>query len=104
MDLEHDSLDVLGAQSMRVSQLHAAVDARMDHHAAGKRLVGVGRDLESSPELIPDLAPVAFRRKSLHEAALRLERLLGSSESMPREKCRGKPGTGGGTWMERFGH
>jgi hypothetical protein len=53
---ELDARDLLGHHALR-AQLHAGVDAGVDDDAAGKRLVGVERDLEALAQLVGDLVP-----------------------------------------------
>src|SRR5205807_2941079 len=62
MDAQFDSLDVLRLQAMRLRNLYATVDARMNDDAAGERLVRVVRDFEILSQAIGDRVPFPLRR------------------------------------------
>ena len=64
--------DVVSCQAVLFAQLHAAVDAGVNHDAAGKGLVGVEGDLPAVSQLVGDLRPVGLSRKHLHQPAWRL--------------------------------
>ena len=102
--LELDALDLLRLHAL-LAQLARGVDARVDHDAAGERLVGVERDLEALAELVGDLVPVALGRDDLRVAARRLERARAGGEAVAARaaptsgrRARRAPG------MERLGH
>ena len=104
MHAQVDARDVVRAQPVRVAQLHAAVDGRMDHDAAGERLVRVERDLEALAELVGDLVPRALRRVGLRDPARRLDRLRGRREAVLRHQRRRQARARRGARMERLGH
>ncbi|MNN14600.1 hypothetical protein D3C81_1276740 [compost metagenome] len=103
MHAQLDALHVPGLHAL-LAQLHAGVDAGVDHDAAGKRLVGVERDLEAAAQFVGNLVPVGLGRDHLHEAARRLQRLRARGIAVPRHQRRHQPGARRAARVERLGH
>ena len=104
MDLELDAIDVIGPQRVLVAQLHAAVDAGMNHHPAGKGLVGVECNFEALTKRVLDLLPIAFIGISAQQSSSSLESVEGSRIAVLCKQCRGEAGTSGRADVKRLGH
>ena len=104
MDAQFDSLDVLRLQAMRLRNLYATVDARMNDDAAGERLVRVVRDFEILSQAIGDRVPFPLRRIRLQEPARRLERATRCRVAMARKKRGHQAHPRRGAGMQRLGH
>ena len=85
-------------------QLRAAVNARVDHNAAGKRLEGVERDFKLLAQTLGDFGPVIFSGDGLHHAAWRLQRLGAGGKALLRQQRRHQTGAGCATGVKRLGH
>ena len=59
--LTENALDVLCMHTMRLHNLYATIDARMNDDAAGERLVGVVRDFEILSQTVDDRVPFPLR-------------------------------------------
>ena len=91
-------------EAVRDGELHAPVDAGMNHDAAGERLVRVERDLEARAELVRDLRPVALGRIRPHEPARRFERAIRGREAMSRQQRRHEARARRAADVKRLGH
>ena len=96
--------DVGGREVVLLAQLHAGIDAGVDHDAASERLVGIERDLPVLAQALGDLRPIGLVGKHLQQAAWRLERALGRGVAVPRHQRGHQTDARRAAGVERLGH
>ena len=104
MHLEFDAFDLAPRQRMLIAQLYAAVDRRMDHHTARKRLVAILGDLIVTSKIFRDGGIVPRRTEHAGPAARRFDPLAGAGEIPGRQQRRGEPVLRRASRVKTLGH
>jgi hypothetical protein len=99
-----DGFNVIRCQAVLVAELDAAVDARMNHHTAGKGFIAVLHDEKLFAEAVANKAEILFGGEGIGPAAFGLDALLGTGKAFAGQHGREQSVFGGVAHMKTFAH